>query len=796
MNPPSDIRTRRSSTRSAFGGLLLVLLGLLAVSPPLGAQLPGLLSGISKGDETRNAPESPEETATRLDQWLKEAKTAFDRISAPGAENALPEGIDSSNLADYRRDLEQTVLGIERHQKLLATVPNVRKTLESARSANAAWTGFAEKPPYSILMIDDFVNQQAAITKKAASYRSSLVHFGTALSSIHDEARRAEENSKRVLAGAAEDTSEGGAGKWRIAADRAKSRLLAVHAAFVQSNISVLQDELESTKSKLGLLGRQIAIATKHATFSDDDLGKVKKAAADRQAALRKEIETLRKRQQEASVGRVRFQADLDKIVKAAPEGTDVSQTPEFVLATVRLEAAEERVEALQFVSDTLGSMDRLESYGPEIYEARRTLMSPQPKATRDAGMTVLQTVAEQLKAWEIVVANELTSVNADLGKQESRASLMPAADPRLPPLNDLRSALWEKQAILQRVSQAVTAQRQIVRRWIAGFDDTYEARPFKERLYGASESVRDLAIRFWNFEVFHYESTVVIGGLPITENHGVTLGKFIIALFLFGLAYFIATRIKNHLQGVVVRRGRIAEAQAKTLSNWLMIVVGLILALITLHFLRIPLTVFAFLGGALAIGLGFGTQTLIKNFISGIIVLFERKVRVGDVVDIGGMQGTVIEVNTRSSVLHGTDGRETLVPNSVFLENTITNLTLNDRVLRRFITVGAAYGSSTQQVIEILKECAERHGLVHDSPTPQVLLQDFGDNALVFRLYFWVSLDGKTFGEAVESDLRLMIEKRFEETGVQFPFPQRDVHLKTDSAVRVELTKRTPPQA
>ena len=136
------------------------------------------------------------------------------------------------------------------------------------------------------------------------------------------------------------------------------------------------------------------------------------------------------------------------------------------------------------------------------------------------------------------------------------------------------------------------------------------------------------------------------------------------------------------------------------------MIVVGVFLAIGTLAFLKIPLTVFAFFGGALAIGLGFGMQTLIKNFISGIIVLAERKVRVGDILDVDGIVGTVVEVNTRSSIIRSADDVETMIPNSVFLENRVTNWTLTSAKMRRSLRVGVAYGTHPQKVMEILTEC------------------------------------------------------------------------------------------
>jgi small-conductance mechanosensitive channel len=275
--------------------------------------------------------------------------------------------------------------------------------------------------------------------------------------------------------------------------------------------------------------------------------------------------------------------------------------------------------------------------------------------------------------------------------------------------------------------------------------------------------------------------------------KRGVTLGVLLGALLFFVVAYFASSRVSRRLQKVVVARGHLADAQARTMGNWLMIVVGVLLALATLHLLDIPLTVFAFLGGALAIGLGFGTQTLIKNFISGIILLFERKVRVGDVVDVGGTVGTVIEINTRSSVVRGFDGVEALIPNAIFLEEKVTNWTLYERRVRRELRVSVDYNAVASQVMEVLRESAERHGVVLKDPAPVVIFEDFGDNAKVFLMQFWVELDGKNNSLVVGSDLRLMIEKRFGELGIGVPYPQRDLHLMTEKPLKVEIVMPKP---
>jgi small-conductance mechanosensitive channel len=215
------------------------------------------------------------------------------------------------------------------------------------------------------------------------------------------------------------------------------------------------------------------------------------------------------------------------------------------------------------------------------------------------------------------------------------------------------------------------------------------------------------------------------------------------------------------------------------------------LLLVLVLNLVQIPLTVFAFLGGALAIGVGFGTQTIIKNFISGLILLMERQVQVGDAVEIDGFAGTVAEINLRSSTIAGYDGVDAIVPNSTLLEGRVTNWTMSNRRVRRVVRVGVAYGSPTRKVSDLIRACAERHGEVLKQPPPQVLLEDFGDNALTFALFIWIDVKTGAGGPVITSDLRFMIEATLTEAGISIAFPQRDIHLDTNRPLQVQISRR-----
>jgi small-conductance mechanosensitive channel len=190
-------------------------------------------------------------------------------------------------------------------------------------------------------------------------------------------------------------------------------------------------------------------------------------------------------------------------------------------------------------------------------------------------------------------------------------------------------------------------------------------------------------------------------------------------------------------------------------------------------------------------LGIGFGTQTIIKNFISGIIILFERKVRVGDIVALNGITGHVTAIDMRASTVRGFDGIEALVPNSLFLESQVVNWTYSNPRIRREVRVGIAYGSPVRQAAEIVAGCAEDHGLVLEDPKPEVYFEDFGDSALLLTLVFWVEFSPGFNARRVDSDLRFAIEKRLGEAGIAIPFPQRDVRLALEGPLAAALAGR-----
>lgn len=244
-----------------------------------------------------------------------------------------------------------------------------------------------------------------------------------------------------------------------------------------------------------------------------------------------------------------------------------------------------------------------------------------------------------------------------------------------------------------------------------------------------------------------------------------------------------ISIWVTRRIVSVIGRRMKAQERDPNIiqLTQRVVLVVAIaVIFLTTLSMLNVPITAFAFLSGAIAIGFGFGAQNIINNFISGWILIGEKPIRIGDFLEVEGVKGIVEEINTRSTRVRRVDGVHMLIPNSKLLENTVTNWTLRDKLVRGTVSVGVAYGSDCEKVKELMLAAtnAQEEVLQEEGRAPSVFFQDFGDNALIFEVYFWINskVDGGL--RAVSSEIRFALDKAFNECDVVVAFPQRDVHI------------------
>jgi small-conductance mechanosensitive channel len=224
-------------------------------------------------------------------------------------------------------------------------------------------------------------------------------------------------------------------------------------------------------------------------------------------------------------------------------------------------------------------------------------------------------------------------------------------------------------------------------------------------------------------------------------------------------------------------------------LVHYVLIFVGFVLALLALGFEFTKLTIIL---SALGVGIGFGLQAIVNNFVSGLILLFERPVRTGDYIEIGGNWAEIQKIGLRATTVLTFDQADVIIPNADLITNQVTNWTLSNRRVRLIIPVGVAYGSDVKLVMETLMACAKASSTVAKTPAPQVLFLSFGESSLDFELRVWV-LDAEEL-MIVKSALHQAIDRSFREANIEIAFPQRDLHLRSvDDAIQLRPHDKAP---
>ena len=212
------------------------------------------------------------------------------------------------------------------------------------------------------------------------------------------------------------------------------------------------------------------------------------------------------------------------------------------------------------------------------------------------------------------------------------------------------------------------------------------------------------------------------------------------------------------------------------TIARYLVLTIGFIVVFQTAG---INLSAITILAGALGVGVGFGLQNITDNFVSGLIILFERPVKIGDRIQVAEITGDVISISPRATTIVTNDNISIIVPNSEFISSRVINWSHSDRMVRLHVPVGVAYKSDAEFVRELLMKVAAEHPGVLKDPKPDVIFEEFGDSSLKFDLRVWTS-EYITRPPVLRSDLNFRIKRMFNENGVEIPFPQRDLHVKS----------------
>ena len=763
--------------------ILIVLLAVVATSlgplaAPARAQI--ALPGLSAGGDAKKAPAA--EQVPKRERILAQIEEAERRRNEALRLRPTYTGEDAVHATEVQHLLDRLTV-VERDKlKRLNELEMAQKAMPPSIETWPVVRELSGPPPYSALRVDalrDALDSQndklQAMTARWQSLEAEKIDLTRSRQRSAEAVRLAEDRLARST------ESEGEHQQARRARELAALQQQVSDAELVAQSMGqeALKLQMAAQRRLIDELDRVVERVLPHQRLSEADMAFVRARAKAGAEKLKAEIDA------SVSAHNKRL-AERDRLVRDGAKNAAGSEE-----RNLRLRFLDDALETDLVVLRGLSWLQLIGQQWSEAIELRFLSLGGDAQA-REAALPALQKIKSGLDDRLKIAKEQRRALNLSIREQEGRLASAVPGSIEYRYTNEMLGLLQKRNLMFDRVEAFVANFERQIGRWERDLGGG-GASSLGERLTaGWRAATRWLSV-LWHYELFSVEDSVEVDGSRVPVSYGVTVDKSVGALLLFVLGYWALARLSRVAQRVLVTRFGIEAQLAQVIRRWLVILFTLGLVVFVLNLARIPLTVFAFLGGALAIGVGFGTQTIIKNLISGIIILFERKIRVGDIVNIGETTGTVVSVDLRATTVSGFDGVEALVPNSTFLENTVVNWTYSSPSIRRELRIGVAYGSDTRLAASLLAQCAREHAHVLRDPIPEVFFEDYGDSALQFVLVYWVQLGLQVGPRRVDSDLRHAIGDRFAEAGIGVPFPQRDIRLEVNGPLPVQVSHGEP---
>ena len=758
-----------------LGVFLLLMATAVSGAPGAASTSAGVGQTNPEGQQPSQPTASPEAPIGKLRKKL--AATVEELAQATGGEDAVSADVATqAEVGERRLQLQQLIRVYQRQIDSLLKLQALEQARAQLRLEIANWTGLSTPPPYSFLKVDEF--REAVQSLKARVLALTVLN-----SDIEQEVDRRQalfEQSSEKLRQANErlenssDVQEKPRLTWLRDQEALRYRLAAARVAGIETEQRVSQEELAATQQRLDFAERQMGEASQHIAFPSADQDQVRSHLEAGRRRLQAELDGAAPVLEASRKALDIATETLNRQQQTSATGADPSQLGELErsveLQRERLENADLKLQALNRLLDAVKAQE-------EIWELRWSVADSRDAQRIRQAYGKIAKAQTEVKPMKEFLEQRLKLTGDLIADLDSRLE-DPASTPRIAHLEALRDLFNQREAIHRRLLRGLETTEQLLERWKQDLDDRRQQEPLSVRLQEWLAEARDRGSQVWQFELFAVQDTIEVDGQEVTGKRSVTVGKVATALLILIVGLWIAAWLSRLMERVAVTRAGLDASHARIARRWILFLMGVTLLITSLEMVKIPLTAFAFMGGALAIGAGFGMQNLLKNLISGLMLLLERPFRPGDLVEVGAIRGRVMDIGMRSSHIRDGNGIETLIPNSTFLEENVTNWTLSSQSVRIVVKLGIAYGSPVDKVTELLLDVAARHGLVQDKPPAQVLFDDFGSDALLFGLYVWVELKPEVDWRTVASDLRYMINKALTTNGIVMAFPQRDVHL------------------
>jgi small-conductance mechanosensitive channel len=743
----------------------LAVVGLLSAF--LAADADGQTSPVqppSQADSNRNDERTSDEAPLnelRLKRDKAEAELkAVNRPEtlAAGAPSATPR----EELLERRTLLHQIARRVDEQIDDTLRLEQARQHRAEVGKSLPGGKDPVESPPYTIfyadrlwdtafasrLAVEGLQSQLSLLELRATRARESLV-------AADERLRQASEALEGASGPAGTDRQ-----RWLRELEALRQRAAAALLQATETAKLRISEELSDARARLETAEHRLASVEPQAKFTEEDLGTIRARLARERQALADELEeTTAARRRQFDELRILEQQLAARLAKRPGENVHRMQAAAEV-GHVRSDNLALKGDLLQLLLDVVEGERQL-------WESRYRLMhSPEPGQAREAydRFTPLFT---NFQASRDYVRQQVSIVSGQIGELETRLKNARSVQDRTQ-TQSLLHAHRQRKEIYDSTLQRLDQSSRFLDRWKSAFKGQQQELPVSARVQDWWWHAWERVKAAWQWEVFSAEDTIEVEGKKITGHRSVTIGKIVNALVILMIGYWLCLYLAGLIGRLAVTRLGVVPELANLLRQWSQALLLTILIVTSLVWAKIPLTIFAFLGGAFAIGVGFGAQNLLKNVISGILLLIERPLRVGDLIEVENVRGRVTTIGLRSSTVRDSKGVVTLIPNSSFLERHLTNWTYSSRIGRFSLRVGAPYGSSPQLVMDLLAGLAASHRQVLKTPQPQVLLDEFGSQARIFTLNYWLEIRLDIDPHEVASDLRFAMEEKFAEAGVK----------------------------
>ena len=685
-----------------------------------------------------------------------------------GQDNAAGSGLSPDEVAEWRRLNLQLVYFLESREQALKDLKTLRHEVP-ADPGRSAWRGFSGNPPYPLASLVNLYDHIYALRGEIDALEIQRAVREANLNTFL-KVREATEKKLRQ----AEDLLAQSAGKDSAVRAR-RQRDLARLRNEVNSEGALAEDvarllAAEKTRSKrkeLQSLEEQYRSAEVLSPLSREDL--------DRKLA---ELEARRKDREKLLAAALQEERSAKAALEKARTGRSKTDGE---TERIRMETATSTIDFYQ------GSLKIL-NFEEALWQDRYRMEGVEDLGELREKRSEVDKALKRLGSWKEAFGKTAFSYAPLIHSENEKLRSGTLSRKEKESVRSLVAAYQERENLWGQVIQTLNQVERVATRWKEDLEYRVGHVATAARARETGRSFLSVFGKLWNTELYVAEETTVVEGQKIVRPFSVTVGKVGKALIILLAGLWGTRKLGNLMKHHAEKRfGMDASRTSQMERKWSFFTFLLLLAF-SLALVNIPLAVFAFFGGILAIGIGFGAQHLIGNFISSVILLFDRTISVGDIVEMEGQLGRVKSIGLRSSSIRRFDGVEVLVPNSQFLEQKVTNWSLSDRNVRYEIAIGVAYGSPTREVADRILGIVRDDERVLDTPEPVVIFENFGDSALLFRAFFWLTMFPGRDNRIVCSDIRHRINEGLEQAGIVVAFPQRDVHLDTKGPIEVKL--------